>query len=53
MGRFRRFLDGGWWNWRDPTPGKQLADMDVGLKVMGGCMGVLLVAALLTALGSC
>jgi len=37
----------GWWNWRDPTPGKQLADMDVGLKIIVVIVAILIILLLL------
>ena len=43
----------GWWNWYDRTPGKQLSDMDVGLKVLYVATGTGILLCLLVAVGAC
>jgi len=43
----------GWWNWYDRTPGKQLSDMDVGLKVLYVSVGLMVLLVLLVTIDVC
>lgn len=42
-----------WWRFKDPTPGKQLSDLDIGLKVLYVIIGSLVICVLGVAIGSC